>query len=167
MKVGNILFSALHFFIVFFILTVGLFFFVLPYVPHLRIFLINSLLESLEFYQILGATLIGGSFLLLLALYFINRRRFFQIEMEGLKIEVEESLISEMVSNYWKGRFPNQEPYADVVIHGKQSLEVFVTLPEEKEEGFFEEIQKELGTLLARQFGYQKPFTVNLVETFQ
>ena len=165
MRAGNILFSAVHFFVIFFILTVGVLFLTLPYTEHLRILLINSLLNNHAFYQTLGYVLIGGGALLLIGLYMMNRRRFFQIEMQASKIEVDESLIQEVVANYWKERFSDHESNAAVIVKGKQSIEIMATLPEEKEEDFFEEVQKELGSLLARQFGYQKPFVLTLVET--
>ena len=165
MKSGNVLFSAVHFFVIFFILTVGVLFLVLPYADHFRILLINSLLNDLPLYQILGYALIGASLLLFVGLYMLNRRRFFQIEMEAAFIEVDKGLIQEMVRGYWKELFPGKDSSVDVVVTGKQTLEVVASLPEEKEEDFFERVQRELGSLLARQFGYQKPFIVTLAET--
>lgn len=164
MKSGNILFSAVHFFVIFFILTVGVLFVVLPYADHFRILLINSLLSDLPLYQILGYAMIAASLLLFIGLYMLNRRRFFQIEMEASLVEVDKGLIQEMVRGYWKELFPGKETSVDIVISGKQSLEVVASLPEEREEDFFEQVQKELGSLLARQFGYQKPFTITLAE---
>lgn len=165
MRTSNILFSAVHFFVIFFILTVGVLFVVLPYADHFRVLLINSLLSDLPLYQILGYAMIGASLLLFIGLYILNRRRFFQIEMGASLVEVDKGLIQDMVRGYWKELFPGKDTSVDIVISGKQSLEVVASLPEEREEDFFEQVQRELGSLLARQFGYQKPFTVTLAET--
>ena len=167
MRLGNLLFSALHFFVVFFILMVGIFFLVLPYAEHFRILLIDALLSHLLYFQLFGGLLVGIGTLFLIGLYMMHRRRFFQIQMEAAKIEVDEQLIRKIVENYWKQHFPNHAYLTDVALKGTQELEIFTSLPEEKEEAFFEEVQRELGSLLARQFGYQKPFTLTLVERFQ
>ena len=167
MMSGNLLFSALHFFVVFFVLTVGAFFLVLPYADQFRTLLIDALFTHLSYFQLFGGLLVGIGSLFLFGLYMMHRHRFFQIQMQASKIEVDEKVIRKIVEDYWKSYFPNHAYLTDVTLKGKQELEIFTTLPEEKEEDFFEAVQNELGGLLARQLGYQKPFTLTLVEIFQ
>ncbi len=167
MRVGNILFSAVHFFVIFLIFAVGAMFLALPYADYFRIQLINLLLHPAENCLMIGGGIMGFGALLFTLLYVMNRRRFFQLEMKGAKIEIEEKVIRDSVSTYFKELFPEDDPIKNVVVKGKSMVELFLSLPHEKEEEFYEQVEEELGALLARRLGYHSPFSVTFVENYK
>ena len=165
MRSGNLLFSAVHFFVIFLIFGVGTLFFALPYADYFRIQLINLLIYPSDLCFILGGILLGFGTLLFILLFVMNRHCYFQLEMKGTKIEIEEKVIRDSVSTYFKALFPGQNPVNDIAIKGKSMIELIVSLPQEKEEDFFDQVEEELGGILARRLGYQNPFSLTFVET--
>lgn len=165
MRSGNLLFSAVHFFVIFIIFGVGALFIALPHADHFRIQLVNVLIHPSNSCFVVGGTFIGFGALLFILLYLMNRRRYFQLEMKGAKIEVDEKVIRDSVSTYFKALFPGQNLVNDIAINGKSMIELIVSLPHEKEEDFLEKIEEELGGILARRLGYQNQLSLTVVET--
>lgn len=165
MNSRNLLFSAVHFFVIFLIFGVGALIFALPYADTFRMHVINGLLEPGENLLYIGGGVVVFGLILFILLFALNRRRYFQIEMKGATIEVEEKVICDCVLSYFHGVFPEQETVREVVIKGKSMIELFVTLPKQEEEEFFEKIEEELGGILARKLGYEAPFSLTFVET--
>ena len=106
----------------------------------------------------------GFGALLFTLLFVMNRRSYFQIEMKGARIEVEERVIRDSAATYFRGLFPGHDPVSDVTIKGKSMIELILSLPSEQEEEFFEQVEEELGGILARRLGYQNPFSLTFVE---
>ncbi len=165
MNSRNLLFSAVHFFVIFLIFGVGALIFALPYADTFRMHVINGLLEPGENFLYVGGGVIAFGLILFILLFALNRRRYFQMEMKGSVIEVEEKVIRDCVSTYFHGVFPEQETVREVVIKGKSMIELFVSLPKQEEEEFFEQVEEELGGILARKLGYEAPFSLTFVET--
>lgn len=165
MRSGHLLFSAFHFFIICVVVGGGIFILVLPYADYMRLRLIAFLTKPSELCFLIGAVVIGVGAILFAILYVMNRRRYFQLEMGGGVVAVEELLIRSAALDYFKAIFPNHELVADVVVRGKSMIEIIMTLPRAQEEEFFSQVEQELGVILARRFGYQKPFTLTFVET--
>ncbi|QVL58168.1 MAG: hypothetical protein KFB93_03565 [Simkaniaceae bacterium] len=165
MRSGNLLFSAVHFFVIFLIFGVGILFLALPYADYFRIQLINLLIHPSDLCFVIGGSLLGFGVLLFILLFVMNRRRYFQLEMKGAKIEVEEKVIRDSVSTYFKTLFPEHDPVSEITIKGKSMIELFISLPQEKEEAFFVQMEEELGGILARRLGYQNPISLTFVET--
>lgn len=165
MRSGNVLFSAVHFFVIFLIFGIGALFLALPYADYFRIQLVNFLVSPSNLYLIIGGGLLGFGVLLFILLFTMNKRCYVQLEMKGTKIEIEEKVIRDSVSTYFKALFPNHDPVSDVAIKGKSMIELIISLPQEKEEEFFEQVEEELGGILARRLGYQNPIALTFVET--
>ncbi|MEM8727964.1 MAG: hypothetical protein AAGE99_04565, partial [Chlamydiota bacterium] len=137
----------------------------LPYADYFRLQLINGLLHPPNFCFTIGGILIGFGALLFILLYLINRRRYFQLEMQGAKIEIDQQLIRDCVSGYFKTLFPGQSLVNGITIKGGSMIELIVSLPQEKEEDFFAKVEEELGIVLARRLGYRNRFLLTFVET--
>lgn len=165
MNSRNLLFSGVHFFVIFLVFGLGALILALPYADPFRIQVVNALLEPGENFLYIGGGIIAFSLILFTCLFVLNRRSYFQLEMKGAVIEIEEKVIRDCVSTYFKGVFPEQETVQEVVIKGKSMIELFVTLPKEKEEEFFEQVEEELGGILACKLGYQAPFSLTFIET--
>ncbi|MCB1072737.1 MAG: hypothetical protein H7A41_00445 [Chlamydiales bacterium] len=165
MRSGNLLFSAVHFFVIFLIFGMGALFLALPYADYFRIQLMNLLIHPSDLCYAIGGALIGFGALLFILLYLMNRRSYFQVEMRGTKVQVDEKVIRDAVSTYFKALFPGKNPVNDIAIKGKSMIELIVSLPQEKEEDFLEKVEEELGEILARRLGYQNRFLLTFVET--
>ena len=164
MRTGNILFSAAHFFVVFFVMGVGVLFLALPYADYFRLQCVNFLEDPHRMCSIIGGIVLGIGALLCAAAYLLNRRQYVSLEMEGVSVDIEEGVILRCAKTYFQKKFPGIEAVSDVAIRGKSTIEIITLLPSPQEEGFFEEVEKELGCIMARHLGYQKPFTVTFVE---
>lgn len=165
MNSRNLLFSAAHFFVIFFIFGVGALVLALPYADAVRIHVINSLLNPGDRFLYVGGGIIAFGLILFICLFALNRRRYLQMECKGATVQVEERVIRDCVSTYFSEVFPGQETVTEVVIQGKSLIELFVNLPTPQEETFFEQVEEELGGILARKLGYQAPFALTFVGT--
>lgn len=165
MNSRNLLFSAAHFFVIFFIFGVGALIFSLPYAETFRILVINGLLNPGNHFFYVGGGIIIFGLILFVCLFALNRRRYFQMECKGAVIQVEERVIRDCVATYFYEVFPGQETVTEVVIKRKSLIELFVNLPSLQDETFFEQVEEELGGILARKLGYQAPFVLTFVGT--
>lgn len=165
MRTGNLLFSAVHFFVVFFIFSLGIFFVALPYADYFRIQLVNFLLDPGKICFLIGGIILGMGALLFTIAYLLNRKTFVRMKMGGALVDIEEGVIRKCALTYFQEKFPNCEPLSDVVIYGKSTIEIITSLPKPQEEEFFIEVEEELTVLLARKLGYQKAFRISFVET--
>lgn len=165
MRTGHLLFSAVHFFMVFLVIALGVVFLTLPYADVFRMELIQLLDHPSETSLWLGGGIVGIGILLFIAAYMLSRRQYVQIEMGGSPVTINEKVIRRCTQEYFKERFPDFAPLSDVVIKGKSTIEIITSLPKPQEEEFFEEVEEELSSLLARRLGYIAPFTVTFVES--
>jgi len=164
MRTGNILFSAAHFFVVVLVIGVGVLFLALPHADYFRMQLINFLEDPHNMCSLIGGIILGIGVLLCGVAYLLNRRQYVSIEMEGASVDIEEGVIRRYAKTYFQEKFPDFESISDVVIRGKSTIEIMTSLPAPQEDKFFKEVEEELGFILARHLGYQKPFTVTFVE---
>lgn len=165
MNARNLLFSAAHFFVIFVIFGLGAFILALPYADTFRINLINVLLNPSDHFFYVGGGILAFGLILFFLLFALNRCRYFQIEMKGGVIAVEEKVIRDCVVTYFQDMFPEKEMVREVVIKGKSMIELFVNHVSYEKEPFFEQIEEDLGELLARKLGYQGSFSLTFVET--
>jgi hypothetical protein len=164
MRTGNILFSAVHFFVVFLVLGVGVLFLALPHADYFLMQLINFLEYPRSICTLIGGVILGIGVILFVVAYLLNRRQYVSLEMEGASVDIEEGVIRSCAKAYFQERFPDFESVSDVAIRGKSTIEIMTSLPSPQKKEFFEEVEEELGFILARHLGYQKPFTVTFVE---
>jgi len=163
MRPGQIVFSAAHIFVVFFILALGAFFISLPNAPDFRSAFFDLLSSHPSFFVGLGTSLLvlGGA--LLIGFYLMNRKRYFQLSLNCSKTLVDEDIIRDYVEKYWKTSFSTSVD--NVIVHGKKRLEVIASLPKDADDTSLERVQDELGLLLARKLGYDSDFVLTIRES--
>ena len=163
MRTGHLLFSAVHFLVVFFLIAVGVFLIALPHAPHFWLSLTAALTEAPELFTKFGWGILVFGFFLFVGLYFLNRRHFIRFQSEGVKISVDEMVIQKSVHDHIKTFFPDIEMGTDVAIKGKDKLEIIIYLPQiQEEEEVWQRVENELGTLLHDLLGYRKEFYLTL-----
>src|SRR5690606_13900021 len=115
MRSGHILFSAVHFFVVLFILSLGVFFLAFPYADAIR-FQIAHLIESEPgLFKTIGLFVLGFGALLFFGFTLLNKRRFLTIQMGPSKVLVDETIIHDYVTLYWKKFLPENDISVDIV----------------------------------------------------
>lgn len=168
MKISNIIFSAVHLFITFLMMSCGCLFLWIPYSKNTQYSAVHLILNESHLMMKIGLSLIALGFVLFGMLYFLNRKRYFQIKMKYSKALVDEAIIKEYITDYWKEAFPKLKPKLDVMIHPNQKIEVvtssFPDVDEEIKEDVFNRVQAELSVLLSRRIGYEKDFTLTICE---
>ncbi len=92
MRTGNILFSAVHFFVVLCVLGLSFFFLALPHADYFRIQLINFLEDTHSMCTLIGGIILGVGAILFMAAYLLNRRQYVSLEMEGVSVDIEEGV---------------------------------------------------------------------------
>lgn len=163
MNSRNLIFSAAHFFVIFFIFVVGSLVLSFPYAETFRILVINGLLNPGNHFFYVGGGIITFGLILFVCLFTLNRTCYLEMECKGATVQIEERVIRDCVSTYFYKAFPGQETVTEVVIRRNSLIELFVNLSTPQEETFFDRVEKELGEILACKLGYQTPFILTFV----
>jgi hypothetical protein len=165
MRDGNVLFSAAHFFVVFFFLSLGAFFFALPHANYFRTLLINILQGGKDPFYILGGAFLGVGILLFIAAYLINKGQYIKLKGKKPAIDIEKRVIKKYTERYFQEKFSTRSTVSDVAIRGKSTIEILTSFPKGEEEETLDEIEEELGILLSNKLGYHQPFTLTIAQT--
>jgi hypothetical protein len=165
MRIENLLFSAVQFFITLGIACAGLFFIALPWAPHVRVVCAAFLTQRDDLFVPLGAVLLAVATILGVGFYFLQRKAYFQVRMTTA-VHVEKELLRSLLHNYWKNRYPEYKLKTDIVLHSDQRIEFVAELPLLKSlepKKLLGEIELEVGRLMVQQLGYKRDF----IFTFQ
>lgn len=157
MRVSNLLFSAIHLLVVFFIMCVGAVLVFLPLSPKLLFAVTMSLIDRPDAYGKVGLGVLGSSVVLFFGFYMLNRRRFIQYKMKGFSIDPK--VAEGYVRDYWHGLFPGND--VEVVVRKPRQLEVIAQMPTVEEE-LLERIEKELGSIFSSKLGYNDSFILTV-----
>ncbi|MBS0616146.1 MAG: hypothetical protein JSR58_06310 [Verrucomicrobia bacterium] len=164
----NLLASAFQFIFTSIVFCAGAFLTFLPWAPKVRLQLAQFFLNRFDILLPIGIIILSISLLMFVGFLMIYRRRFAQLSMQSYT--VDSKLLRELLENYWKNRFPENEYAVDVILHPGPRLECIVEVPAldaEAQEVLFIEVEQELGVLLAHQLGYRKSFFLTAYESPQ
>ncbi len=128
MRIENLLFSAVQFFLVLVVSCMGLFFIALPWAPKVRFTCADFIAERDDLFIPLGALLLGVGLILGIGFYFMQRKAYFQVRMSPA-IHVEKALLRTLLEAYWKDRYPEEKLKTDVILHRDQRIELIAELP--------------------------------------
>lgn len=86
--------------------------------------------------------------------------------MKAGKALIEESILRDYIQRYFQQLFPGQILDLEVVLGKGQVVEIISRIPqkEENSEVLFETIRNELGTILAKQLGYEREFILTITD---
>jgi hypothetical protein len=165
MRIENLLFSAVQFFLVLVVACAGLFFIALPWAPHVRFTCAAFLAQRDDLFIPLGILLLGISLILGIGFYFMQRKAYFQVRMSPA-VHVEKALLQALLETYWRGRYSDDKLKTEVILHRDQRIEMIAELPSLKSsdpEQLLAEVELEVGQLILQQLGYKRDF----IFTFQ
>jgi len=162
MRLGNLLFSVVHLFVVVFVFGVGALFIGIPYSPSFGNLVSESISGQSNMFTLLGGGFLLLGFILLVSFYAMHRRRYLTIEMNYNRARIDESIVKDYIADYWSNQFKRK--VSDVVFHSNQKLEVIADLPDIEEETL-KRVEDELSVLLARKLGYERDFQLTVVES--
>ncbi len=150
--------SALHGFVVFAFFIGGLFFCCLPYLPSVRVQLVDLFSNRMQTCTQIGFWIFLASLVLCLGFYTLNRGRYLRIRMGAF---ADLHLVRQTIEDCLTRQFPKKISLSDVEMGRKAQLEIRVSLPslnDEMRTQLFIEVEKALVSLLRERFGYAKPF---------
>jgi len=169
MRTENVLFSAIHFFVVFFVLLVGAFSLALSKLVTLRNLLMESLLARQSFFFVFGYVLLGVGMALLIGLFVLNGKRYYQIKMLPHRMSVDLPMIQDYLEEHWKRRFPHEKILFNVFYTPLKKIELIVEVPDslssEEQNELIQRAEKEIGSFFADKLGYVRAF--NLIVQFK
>ena len=165
MRTRNLLFSAAHFFVALFIISLGIFFLALPYADEFRLFATHFIHNKPELLKLIGGLVLTTGVILFSSLYMLNRRRYLRIKMGPAETLIDEAIVHDYVSEYWKEMQPFEDSHIDVMVQKGEVLEIIVNTPKNWEgevEEHLARLQNDLGDRLARRLGYYREFYLTL-----
>ncbi len=160
MRTGNLLFSAAQGFFALCVFLLGVFVVRIEHAPHLR-----ALIEKTFSLAWVGYLLLGLGAVLLVGFFFMYKGSYYRITMGAFQALIDPQLIQTLVERYWKTVFPAHDSRVQVLISGRQTLEIMLELPPfslEEQLQILERAEKALMQLLQTQLGYNKPFVISV-----
>lgn len=163
MRTEHLLSSLLGLCLCFLMLLVGIFLFLIPYLPGcaeaLRILVVHHM-HGISF---CGLALSASGAVILVFLVWLNRRRYLLLKMGG--VSVGDRLLAHYAKESLQTLFPGKLIDCDVVVRRKKKIEIMVNLPfvaEQKQERTLADIEERLSALLLKQCQYDRSFILNV-----
>jgi hypothetical protein len=166
MKTGNLLFSAVQFFLSIAILCGGGFLAALPLAPKVRFKMAQFFFEKEDLFLPVGLILFSIGLILLVGFYFMYRRQYYQVKLKASVHDIELALLQATLSVYWKKLFPKQDLSTDVFLHKDQKIELVAEVPSlspQEHKELLKKVENEVGTLLSKQLGYKREFLLTVL----
>lgn len=163
MSSRNLLFSAIHFFVVILLICIGLFLLGLAFLPQQKS-LVMQLLQEEILLCLFGVLFLAVGIALFAIFFVFYRGQYLRFSMDRkARIDIDKALFQKRILDYWKNHVLPTVDSLEVEILVGGRLEIIAPLPllpPEEQEKLLKKIEKDLGEILAREFGYEKEFTV-------
>lgn len=166
MRTGHLLFSAVYFFVNLALLCAGILFFYLERSVEIRAKLSDFIFQPHPEFFYLGSAIILLSLFLFIGFYSMTRHQYLRIKMQAGSIAIEPSVIRDFIQNYWDHHVSSQKIYIDVQLSSKQKIEVIAKCSELEFAQLkipLEEVERQLGSLLAKKFHYHREFFITFL----
>jgi hypothetical protein len=163
MKPANLFVSLMGLLLGFFMISAGLFLFLVPYVPNATAVARSIVIHHLSGLSYFGFALSFFGIFFLTIFAGLNRRRYFLFEMGGISVDAD--IVACHLKAGMEKFFIDKKIDCSVLIKKKGRLEVFANLPKltsSNEKNVLFEIEKELCAILKTQFHYEHTFIFNV-----
>lgn len=159
----NFFYSLISFIIALFFILVGIVSIMIPWSENVRADLIRFILEDS-----LAISLFGFAFLVIGLAIVINillnsRRSYYHVKSGESAIAVDEAVIQQYLTIYWKQLFPDSDiPYKLNLKKNRIHLSVDLPYhPQEEQRLLLERIRQDLRRLFSSQIGYADEFSLS------
>lgn len=163
----NFFYSIISFIIALFFILIGIIGIMIPWSPNVRSEIIHFILDNT-----LAISLFGFAFILIglgivISILQNSRRSYYYVRSGQSAVLVDEAVIHQYLSVYWKQLFPDIDvPYKVNIKRNRISLSVDLPYkPLEEQRPLLERIKQDLSHLFSSQIGYNDEFS--LTATFQ
>lgn len=150
--------SALHFFMIFALFLVSLFFVLLPHLPLTRMDLIDWLTHNYQQSTQIGLGCFLATFVCFLGFYSLEKGKYLVIRM-GVSVDLK--LVQKAVEECFAKQFFQKISLQEMGLNPKSQLQLTVQLASlntAEKEALFVEVDRQLTLLLQERFGYTRPF---------
>ena len=161
MRQGDLLFSAVHLFVVTLLLALGVVCVIAAASSAVRFNLSEVLFCSPDILWKIGLIVIGVSILLFVALFALNRKRYLELDVKGNPVSLSRSLVEEVVSAFLTLQVPGVKIAAEVEVT-KKGMEIVVPIANISEE-MLGSIEENLPNYLLTQLGKNHSCVLKLV----
>ena len=104
--------------------------------------------------------------ILFVGLYAMNKKHYYQVDMQSHKTTVDEDIVQMYVEKYWKEVFPDQKISAKVLLHRGQKIEIIGEFPDvaqERQNELLEKMEFDLSAIFKQNLGYGQDFKLTVV----
>lgn len=160
----NLFFSAIHFLIVLFFLTLGSFCIAVSCSEGVQLHLMKILSYYPKIFLSLGLGLLGVALFLFIAFYILYRKRVLRFWMTPHVASVRSNLMADSMAKHLKTSFPFYSITPQIVLHPK-NMEIILSISpfeKAKEEEFLKKAEGEIAKVLHENFGYNEKVIITL-----
>ena len=159
MRNGQLLFSAIQFFIIAALFGTGAAFFGLHALPEIRHTVANWILSPGCSFLLLGFLITGITLLLGISFCVMQRGSFIRIAMKKGSFSIHEALVRKAIHQFWREEYPEEKEPTDVYC-SHQKIEIIT----EDGEQDLEAVEEKLGQFLSKHLGYEKEYFISLIK---
>lgn len=160
----NALFNSI---LALFFLLIGITCILIPWSIDLRATLIQLILEEPLLLSLFGIAFFISGLAIAIHLVLNQRRSSYTVKSGPNWYSVDETVIQQSLTHYWKQLFPNHEVPTQIAIK-KQKIRIAIELPyhpPSEQRPLLEKIKDDLTEIFSSKLGYPKNFSLNA--TFQ
>jgi hypothetical protein len=161
----NIVLSAIHFILVFFLAALGVFLVGAALSDPLRYSMMDILQYQPKLVLSLGLGLLGITLFLLVGFSVSYRHKVLRFRMNSHSAVVQDAIILGTIEKYWKTQFPAFSVQTQIAFHHGKKLEILLAvapIEEAKKKEFLKKVEKDLSKLLYDVFDYDKDFLLTI-----
>ncbi len=157
MRNGQLLFSAIQFFLIATLFGVGAVFFGFHSLPEIRHKIAAWIIDGESNFLFLGAIVTGIALLLSICFWAMQRGAFVRIALKKGSFSMHEALVRRTIQQFWIERFPERKQPTEIYC-ADQKIEIITDNQE------LEAIEEQLGEFLSKQFGYEREYFITLTK---
>ena len=154
----NLLYSLISFIIAVFFVLIGVISILIPWSENVQGILVNFILNDAIAISLFGFAFIVIGLTIVIDILLNTRRSYYTVKSGSFSVSVDETVLQQYVTQYWKKSFPSQDIPSRLTLKNNQ-IHISVDLPYEARENqrpLLEQINSDLQREFAEYLGYEK-----------
>jgi len=159
----NLFYSLISFVIAIFFVLIGIVSTLIPWSENVRNFLVNLILHDSLAISLFGFAFIIIGLAIIIDILLNTRRSYYRVKSDDSSILVDENVIQQSLSIYWKELFPDQDIPNRMVLKNNR-IHITVDLPYQPpaaQRSLVDRIKNDLKRQFAEQLGYHEEFVLS------